>query len=358
MHQVTDSPQIAELFRHDCIYQSCPPRWTAFRSHEDEDADREARMAAVPIVHRHSFEDKKWETLDFTVNDTHMRKLLSKAFEGYQGLDMKLELWKFTQPYRALVHRWNLLNDLHAELMGDASAEVEEKQAAQTLMDFLSPIMAPSIGAVAQTRETGMVLFDDVWTIFPPSELIFTHVSGIPAIYRVLKYKLKETMSGTFWRITVENVDWDGSKCGYSEKNIKIWRFTGLRNVDSLAAYPLSFHHDLDTLKHKMMERGRKFERLRGYHLQHYKGKAQSLTGDYSERPVCPHLSPFPLPFCMVSDPIIGRRSGNHRCVRLLHFSQHCEASPAVSLGGRSSHDRSRLQKREFPSVLSIRVKI
>lgn len=144
--QATATLQIAALYRHDCEgYPPCPSRWTAFKSHDEEDVDREARMAKIPTVHCHAFDDKRWETVSFTINDVHMQNLLTRAFGGYRGLDMKLEHWTFSPPYRPLVHRWNDLNDLHAELKDDRNAPADEKQAAQTLMDFLRPIMAASI---------------------------------------------------------------------------------------------------------------------------------------------------------------------------------------------------------------------
>lgn len=275
--------QVAALYRHDCngpAHVKCPPRWTVFKSYEEEDADREARMAEMPIVHRHAFDDKKWETLNFTINDVHMQNLLTRAFEGYQGLDMKLEHWTFQPPYRPLVHRWKQLNQLHDELMGDDDAQADEKQAAQVLLDFLRPIMTPSIEALSQTRDTGMICFDDVWKIFPPSELIVTRAGDVPRIVsRVLKYKLRKTYVETYWNITAYHVGWDGSRCGYRENTWRIRFFDGLSHVSSLNVYPLSFDKEPEVLRESLVERGRKYERLRGYHLQNYKGKMWGLTG-------------------------------------------------------------------------------
>lgn len=273
--QATAPLQIATLYRHDCEgYQKCPPRWTAFKSYKEEDVDREARMAKMPIVHRHAFSDKKWVTLNFTINDVHMQSLLTRAFQGYQGLDMKLEHWTFSPPYRPLVHRWNDLNDLHDRLMDDDDAPVDEKQAARALLDFLRPVMSVSIEALAQTRDTGMIYFDDVWKIFPPSELIVAQVSGLSIACRVLKYK--NTME-THWKIAAEFIDWDGSRCGYDEIIFRIPHFRGLRHVNSLEVYPLSFHKEPEVLRSSLVERGKKFERLRGYHFQNYKGRMRVL---------------------------------------------------------------------------------
>lgn len=318
--------QVAALYRHDCEgYGQCPPRWTAFKSFEEEDTDREARMAEMPIVHRHTFEDKKWETLSFTINDVHMQNLLSRAFEGYQGLDMKLEHWTFQPPYRPLVHRWTVLNHLHDELMADDDAQADEKQAAQVLLDFLRPIMTPSIEALSQTRDTGMIYFDDVWKIFPPSELIVSKASGVPLVYRVLTYKLRKTYLETYWKLTVEYVDWDGSRCGYLEKTLHIPFFNGLSHVHSLDVYPLSFHKEPEVLRESLVERGRKFERLRGYYLQNYKGKMLGLTGGErgQERAVSAQSCYVEIhPAVSDMSTLAGQWSCHHRRLRLLLFSE------------------------------------
>lgn len=190
--------------------------------------------------------------------------------------------------YRPLVHRWNQVNEIHAGLMNNAETPDDEKQAFQTLLDFLRPIMAASIEALAQTRDTGMIHFDDVWKIFPPSELIVAKLWGLPLICKVLKYKLKRTMQETYWRIQVKYVDWNGSRCGYVETSFLISFYRGLRHVNSLEVYPLSFHKDPEALRGTFLDRGKKFEGLRGYHFQNYTGSMRLLQEDDrgQERPV------------------------------------------------------------------------
>lgn len=203
-----------------------------------------------------------------------MRGLLTRIFEDYQGFDPYLAEWTFQTPFEPLVHRWGQLNDLHANIKDDDDVPLDEKQAADALVSFLDPILAPSVGAVAQTRETGKVSHWDIWQIFPPSELIVTTIHGVPILGRVLKYKKK----GLRWRIHFEKVAWDGSCCGYVQQVAWIELFSGDRHVNSLNIYPVSFHKDSEGFRSAMLERGRKFERLRGYHAQNYKGSM--LLGD------------------------------------------------------------------------------
>lgn len=276
---------VTKLYRHDCPYECCPSRWSEFSTFTDEDAATKAKTALVPIVHRHQHMDNSWRTADFTVNDTFMQGLLSKALDKYQDLDMSLENWTFTPPYMPLVHRWEKLKEFHAKSNEDETVTDDEKKTADALLDFLGPVLSSSVDALAKTHETGKILFSDIWQIFPPGELVVTKFYGIDTVCRVLKYTLKETRTGDYWIIKMEYVDWDGSRCGYDTTSVVISQYRGLSHVKFLPVYPLSFHPDPEDLKDKLIKRGRKFEELRGFHFRAYKGK-RILMDAGEERPV------------------------------------------------------------------------
>lgn len=56
---------VTALYRHDCANHGrgdkCPPRWSKFASHEDDQAHLQNSIQNDPIIHRHYFneDDKK-----------------------------------------------------------------------------------------------------------------------------------------------------------------------------------------------------------------------------------------------------------------------------------------------------------
>lgn len=56
---------VTALYRHDCANHGrgdrCPPRWSKFASHEDDQAHLQDSIQNDPIIHRHFFneDDKK-----------------------------------------------------------------------------------------------------------------------------------------------------------------------------------------------------------------------------------------------------------------------------------------------------------
>jgi hypothetical protein len=133
-------------------------------------------------------------------------------------------------------------------------------------MSFPKPLLTPSVSALAEARRSGKIGFVVVWQIFPPGELAVTDILGAKGVCRVLKYK-KKTPRGerAYWVVTMEYVDWNGERCGLADTRRLIHEFEGFQRVLSLPVYPVSFIEDLAGLRKRAVERGRKFEELRGY---------------------------------------------------------------------------------------------
>lgn len=275
------SPE-TKLYRHRCTGH-CPDRWSKFPTNEEEYDDTEKTVSKDPIVHRHVFSDHKWVTDSFTINSPAMQGVLSTVLAKYQDLDLELEKWTFKPPFMPLVHRWDRLLSLC-----DAIDKEPVLEASTQLLEFLTPILAPKVDALVKTRKTGNVMFADLWQTFAPHEFVITKFYGVDAVCRVTKYKLVEpSCSPPYWEVYLEYLDWNGNRCGYANTMIIIPEFAAYRRVTSLPAYPLSFHNSPSKIRQQMIERGRKFEALRGYHFQACSGTKILLPpGKSEERPV------------------------------------------------------------------------
>lgn len=275
---------ISNWYHHKCAYKSCQPRWSEFAVVDDEEADLTNQTSRVPIIHRHEFVNKHWVTASITVQDPAMREVLTDVLYKYQDLDLELENWTFQPPFMSLVHRWEDLKTYQS-----TAEDVTLKNAASGLLAFLSPIVASSVISLTQTRKTGKVNFDNVWQVFSPSSLVMTKFFGVDTVCRVLKYTKKEEdpCSPEGWIIDMEYVDWNGECSGYVSTKLTIWKFEGFRRVTALPVFPISFLSDSEKTKEIMIERGRKFERLRGYHFMIANGTKVLLETEKPEqRPV------------------------------------------------------------------------
>ena len=301
---------VTKLFRHD---KCCPKRWSKFADHKEEQENLKSSTTDDPILHRHIFTNRKWVTESFTIQSPAMRAHLKVALAKYQDLDLELENWAFKSPFKPIVHRWDRLNVLCEE-----TTEASSKEAIDQMMEFLRPILASSVDALARTKRTGKVVFDDVWQIFPPGEFAVTIFYGVEAVCRVTKYeKVEPCGQHPHWVISLEYVDWNGECCGYTSTKVTIGYFGGLRHVVSLPVYPLFFNESAAEIRTRIIERGRKFETLRGYHFQTYVGTKILLGTKPEERPVILLLD---LARSTHTDKIniAGGRQSHRRCLWLL----------------------------------------
>ncbi|KAL7757054.1 hypothetical protein ACKLNR_014047 [Fusarium oxysporum f. sp. zingiberi] len=272
-----------KLYQHECPAQCCPERWSRFPNHKEDQNALEESISNDPIIHRHTFSDNEWNTESFTIQSPAMRTLLETALANYQDLDLELEKWTFRPPFMPIVHRWDRLRSF-----GEVKADFPAPEAFAQLMEFLHPILAPQIDALAKTRETGSVMFKDLWQIFAPHEFVVTNFYGIEAVCRVTKYQLmKPRRDPNYWEVYMEYVDWNGHSCGYANTKARIIDFSGYRRVESLPIYPLSFDGSAPAIRQQGIDRGRRFEALRGYNFQKCSGtKILLLTEEPEERPV------------------------------------------------------------------------
>ncbi|KFA80831.1 hypothetical protein S40288_08521 [Stachybotrys chartarum IBT 40288] len=275
---------VSKWYKHQCQFNSCPARWAEFDNVDDETANLSSRTSDVPIVHRHDYIKKHWVTASITVQDPAMREVLKSVLSKYQDLDLELINYTFEPPFMPLVHRWGKLKTYYL-----AAEKGPVRNAAAALLAFLTPIIASSVLSLAQTQATGKVSFENVWQIFPPSSIVKTKFYGIDTICRVVKYKKRpaDRCNPEGWVIDMEFLDWNGETSGWTTTSLTIWEYEGFKKVTGLPVFPLSFHPDSDKIRAEMIERGRKWARLRGYHFEIANGTKILLETEKPEqRPV------------------------------------------------------------------------
>ncbi|KAK0627316.1 P-loop containing nucleoside triphosphate hydrolase protein [Immersiella caudata] len=194
----------------------------------------------------------------------------------------------FEPPYTPLVHRWDRILNLNKKLASETSSSAGEldggdkmAKAASELVEFLAPLLSPSISSIAEARDTKQIAFTDFWQILPPGELAMTESLGEKSICRVAYHEGGKSSSATL-TVTIKTVVWNGWESGFEELTRTIEPYDGLKDITSFDIYPLSYADDVEEVKTKMIARGRKYEKLRGRHFQNYKGP--SYTMDYGLR--------------------------------------------------------------------------
>jgi hypothetical protein len=275
---------VSNWYKYECLGKACPVRWSENNDASAENSLLATRTAYVPIIHRFVRNAwGSWVTSSFTIQDKPMRAVLDEVFKNYQDLDLDLRNYTFDLPYMPLCHRWDALKQYQTE-----AKEPTLKNAASALLAFLTPVVASFLAAMAKTRETRKVEFKNLWHLFSPDVLVTTEFYGVQTTCCVKA--CKETKNGERadgWEIKMKYVDWNGEKSGYTSTSVTIWDYNGVRRVTSLPVFPILFLDDEASYKTCMLERGRKFEQLRGYHFMVANGtKIRLEVYELEQRPI------------------------------------------------------------------------
>lgn len=126
--------------------------------------------------------------------------------------------------------------------------------------------------------ENGIITFDLLWALFKPNTLIYTSTYDSTEHPRLLKLedgKMWEDTHGRKWyELQGSYLEFDGKGFGHGTIVVKIDAFEGPRKITDLRGYPLQYHHNPETLRHKLIERGKQFVCLQGMNYKIYKGLA------------------------------------------------------------------------------------
>jgi len=153
----------------------------------------------------------------------------------------------------------------------------------------------------------GMVLYEDLWAIYRPGDLVFgVQDYGEPSVNKLvnIKYQGENRLEGSASRSTNPGpsgglqvprmavghswfIKWDNSSgtFGRQTKRWSISEYTGTREISSLCFYPLRYYkggkqHEIETLLNNLGERGRKWRVLMCERPAcfDYKGQASELS--------------------------------------------------------------------------------
>ena len=144
-------------------------------------------------------------------------------------------------------------------------------------IDYISTDYAPTARRLYPLLAHHEITFDLLWALFLPNTLVYTVCAGSnePRCLKLDWAEQKETMDrGRFFQLDCHYVDYDGKTFGEANAVLEIDEFRGVKRIDSLGVFPLAYHEEEETVREKLIQRGRKFGSLKGMHYKFYKGIA------------------------------------------------------------------------------------
>ncbi|KAI0442660.1 P-loop containing nucleoside triphosphate hydrolase protein [Xylaria telfairii] len=251
--------------------------WTAELKEDIEEAaeNEESDKYALLVRNKKSYDSRKELEVDsIVIQSPLLKSVLHDVLKDYPGVTTTLSRLIFSAPFKPFVHR---RQQLVAALNGEHDEET--KSHISLLNDVLYGELKGVITATEDYVKNKVVTYEHIWTIFQPGCIIYAKRFGKPVAVRLVDGQfIEHPKFGSCYQVKCDLVDWDGLKFGYDVSQHFIMPFEGTTPITELECFPLSYHPNEESIKGRLIARGRKFETLSGYHYKSYRGPAIQTT--------------------------------------------------------------------------------
>ncbi|RGP78043.1 hypothetical protein FLONG3_3878 [Fusarium longipes] len=204
------------------------------------------------------------------VQSPYLKRVLGKVFDDYPGIITDVTRLKFTAAFHCFVHRW--------ERFTEAKDDPSWDETTRAHVALLHKILEEELGEIIQLRKdyfkNRAIAFEHVWALFSPGCTVWGTVRGKPVAARFDSGNYAKTQCGLVYNMQCKGIDWDGKSMGWADVNMQIREFAGTAPFSNLSCYPLEFHPKPELARELLLQRGRKFESLAGFHYKAYSGPA------------------------------------------------------------------------------------
>ncbi|KAI1338504.1 P-loop containing nucleoside triphosphate hydrolase protein [Xylariaceae sp. FL0016] len=283
--------EIKDLFASPKQVCKCCVEWLEDKPYRE--GDWHAKPAAkahdaFAIIRRQKAHSGReaWGTDSLVVNSEKIQSALREVFRGYPvpyALDAELTL---KPPFQEFCHRW----DKFLEVERDEPDALVKKHLG-LLRTVLQGEIQGLLDRVDKVKRTGIVEFEDLGAILAPGIIVVSNTEGFLQAAELRGVSLEEDLDWNrkripFYDMNVAVTTWNGTDFGIREVKWKIRYFKGCEVLSSLDGAPLDSHPDKEKLRRQLVNRGRKFESLRGQHFKNYSGVASESEYHLSARQV------------------------------------------------------------------------
>jgi hypothetical protein len=144
------------------------------------------------------------------------------------------------------------------------------------LVEFLNEELSEDMNTARKLTAAGFITFPLLWTIFKPGQLLHKTVGGHSWLYRLEKTNYaKHATKGNYFEVHGLYTGYDGDKVGKAKEIEIIWEKMDCSTpteITELPVFPAAFLGDIESLKVKLADRGKRFLELKGRHVKRYDG--------------------------------------------------------------------------------------
>ena len=267
---------------------------------------------AILIRNKKSHQDggKAMQVSSIVVQSPLLKAALENVFEGYEGITAGLKHVTFTRPFEPFFYRWNRFKEAIENELDETT-----RSHLQLLYTVMSVELEETVSTYHDLLNHSVVTFDYLWTLFKPGDVLLCKMDDKDMMVKLQSSEYSASTGYGDFHLASKYVDWSGFEFGYASHTISIQPFQGTKPITQLEAYPATFNPHFEDIKHQLINRGKRFETLQGYHYKAYDGLAEiGMTANFGShffgprnRMVSPYVGSTIRTEWLTSDQVDGR---------------------------------------------------
>ncbi|KAL8840540.1 MAG: hypothetical protein Q9170_001293 [Blastenia crenularia] len=236
---------------------------------EPEENEESGRYALLVRNNKCYDGRKSLSIASIVIQSPLLKKVLCQVLKDYPSMAPELDRLEVVSPFRPFVHRWQRLTDaLNNE------RDPETKSHIQIFYDALKKELEMTLEARDDFLAHGTVTFNSLWMLFEPGDVVFTKLNKRPVAAKLKTAGIIQGRHEDFYRLECEMIYGNGEMFGWGNPKFDIPEFDGMSKITDLFVFPLKYHHRFGRIRKQLIENGKSYERLMGFHHMDYKGIA------------------------------------------------------------------------------------
>jgi hypothetical protein len=274
--------------RVDQLWDSSIHNYKLTETVDDPDADEWDQY--IFTVRRQFDWEHKYESTCVDVRSKPLKDALQHVMEEVKGVSLVQDtpqldpnmLFLFLEEIRTYMNELKAAAKKEEKKKKARKAAATKAQHLKVLIRYLDKDFAETKKTLYPLLENDMITFDLLWALYKPNILVYTPTyndNEQPRAFRI-EYAAKESsfMNGTWYSVEGRYLEYDGKAFGMGTMHADVPSFRGSRKISSLSCYPIKYHKNVEELKAKLIERGKKFVALKGMNYRFHQGNNHLLS--------------------------------------------------------------------------------
>ncbi|KAL9001648.1 MAG: hypothetical protein Q9188_005386 [Gyalolechia gomerana] len=301
---------------------------------EPEETEETGRYALL-IRNNKCYDGRKsLRIASIVIQSPLLKKVLCWVLKDYPGMAPELDRLEVVSPFHPFVHRWQRLTDA----LND-ERDPETKSHIQLFYDALKKELEVILEARDDFISHEAITFISLWMLFEPGDIVYTIVNRRPVAAKLKTSTSFRGRNEDVYLLECEMIYGNGNMFGWGQPRFEIPEFDGLMKITDLCVYPLKYHQKLDKIKQQLIDNGKAYERLMGFHHKQYQGVA--LDGH----------QPFYIDSRIIVDPDGYKRYFPGHDMVLKPLKNHSTNDESLEESDVSSEDSKATEKKVMPAL-------